>query len=320
MTTRIIGTGSYVPERIVTNEELTTLVDTSDEWIYSRTGIKERHIAVKENGIDLAVEAAKQALEDAQMTGEEVDLILVASCSNDFQFPSTACMVQKELGANRAAAFDLSAACSGFLLALHTAHAYIQAGIYKNILLIGTEVLSKMVDWTDRSTCVLFGDGAGAVVVSADTEGILDFVQWSDGTSWDDLVCPAKKIEHPWRKEEQEQGYIRMNGQEVFRFAVQKVPESIRQVLEKTGTKESEIDWFVLHQANRRIIQSVAKRLGVSEERFPMNMEAYGNTSAASIPILLDEMNKKGELQRGQKILMAGFGAGLTWSAVQMTW
>ena len=314
MTTKIIGTGSYLPEHVVSNDDLAKLVDTSDEWIASRTGIRNRRIATKESGADMAAAAAEEALKDAGMEGSEIDLILVATCSSDFQFPSTACLVQKAIHATNAAAFDLSAACSGFLFALHTAHAYICAGIYKNIL------LSKLIDWNDRSTCVLFGDGAGAAVVTAADHGMEGFVQWSDGVSGEVLTCPGRKIENPWKENDSETEYIQMNGQEVFRFAVKKVPECIRQVTEKTETQIETIDWFILHQANSRIIQSVAKRLGVPEEKFPMNMEQYGNTSAASIPILLDEMNKKGMLQPGQKIILSGFGAGLTWGAAQIEW
>ena len=314
MTTKIIGTGSYLPEYVVTNDDLAKLVDTSDEWIASRTGIRNRRIATNESGVDMAAAAAEEALKDAGMDGSEIDLILVATCSSDFQFPSTACLVQKAIHATNAAAFDLSAACSGFLFALHTAHAYICAGIYKNILLVGVEVLSKLIDWNDRSTCVLFGDGAGAAVVTAADHGMEGFV------SGEVLTCPGRKIENPWKENDSETEYIQMNGQEVFRFAVKKVPECIRQVTEKTETQIETIDWFILHQANSRIIQSVAKRLGVPEEKFPMNMEQYGNTSAASIPILLDEMNKKGMLQPGQKIILSGFGAGLTWGAAQIEW
>ena len=320
MTTKIIGTGSYLPEYVVTNEDLAKLVDTSDEWIASRTGIRNRRIATNESGADMAAAAAEEALKDAGMDGSEIDLILAATCSSDFQFPSTACLVQKAIHATNAAAFDLSAACSGFLFALHTAHAYIRAGIYKNVLLVGVEVLSKLIDWNDRSTCVLFGDGAGAAVVTAADHGMEGFVQWSDGMSGEVLTCPGRKIENPWKENDSETEYIQMNGQEVFRFAVKKVPECIRQVTEKTETQIETIDWFILHQANSRIIQSVAKRLGVPEEKFPMNMEQYGNTSAASIPILLDEMNKKGMLQPGQKIILSGFGAGLTWGAAQLEW
>ena len=304
MTTKIIGTGSYLPEYVVTNDDLAKLVDTSDEWIASRTGIRNRRIATNESGIDMAAAAAEEALKDAGMDGSEIDLILVATCSSDFQFPSTACLVQKAIHATNAAAFDLSAACSGFLFALHTAHAYICAGIYKNILLVGVEVLSKLIDWNDRSTCVLFGDGAGAAVVTAADHGMEGFVQWSDGMGGEVLTCPGREIENPWKENDSETEYIQMNGQET----------------EKTETQIETIDWFILHQANSRIIQSVAKRLGVPEEKFPMNMEQYGNTSAASIPILLDEMNKKGMLQPGQKIILSGFGAGLTWGAAQIEW
>ena len=304
MTTKIIGTGSYLPEYVVTNDDLAKLVDTSDEWIASRTGIRNRRIATNESGVDMAAAAAEEALKDAGMDGSKIDLILVATCSSDFQFPSTACLVQKAIHATNAAAFDLSAACSGFLFALHTAHAYICAGIYKNILLVGVEALSKLIDWNDRSTCVLFGDGAGAAVVTAADHGMEGFVQWSDGMSGEVLTCPGRKIENPWKENDSETEYIQMNGQET----------------EKTGTQIETIDWFILHQANSRIIQSVAKRLGVPEEKFPMNMEQYGNTSAASIPILLDEMNKKGMLQPGQKIILSGFGAGLTWGAAQIEW
>lgn len=321
MTTKIIGTGSYLPEYVVTNDNLAKLVDTSDEWIASRTGIRNRRIATNESGVDMAAAAAEEALKDAGMDGSEIDLILVATCSSDFQFPSTACLVQKAIHAtNAGGSLNLSAACSGFLFALHTAHAYICAGIYKNILLVGVEVLSKLIDWNDRSTCVLFGDGAGAAVVTAADHGMEGFVQWSDGVSGEVLTCPGRKIENPWKENDSETEYIQMNGQEVFRFAVKKVPECIRQVTEKTETQIETIDWFILHQANSRIIQSVAKRLGVPEEKFPMNMEQYGNTSAASIPILLDEMNKKGMLQPGQKIILSGFGAGLTWGAAQIEW
>ena len=230
MTTKIIGTGSYLPEHVVSNDDLAKLVDTSDEWIASRTGIRNRRIATKESGADMAAAAAEEALKDAGMDGSEIDLILVATCSSDFQFPSTACLVQKAIHATNAAAFDLSAACSGFLFALHTAHAYICAGIYKNILLVGVEVLSKLIDWNDRSTCVLFGDGAGAAVVTAADHGMEGFVQWSDGVSGEVLTCPGRKIENPWKENDSETEYIQMNGQEVFRFAVKKVPECIRQV------------------------------------------------------------------------------------------
>lgn len=313
MTTRIIGTGSCLPTNIITNDQLSRQVDTSDEWISSRTGIRNRHVAEEETGAGMASEAAKRALENAGVSADEIELIIVATCTADMQFPSTACMVQKEIGAKHAVAFDLSAACSGFLFALNTAHAYFTAGIYKKALIIGTEVLSKLVDWTDRSTCVLFGDGAGAAVVETSETGLEGFVQHADGDKGEVLTCAGtNRTEGP--------AYIQMNGQEVFKFAVKKVPECIQEVLEMTGTEKEDIRWYLLHQANSRIIQSAAKRLKEPEEKFPMNMDQYGNTSAASIPILLDEMNRSGMLRKGDRLMMSGFGAGLTWGAAQIVW
>ena len=313
MTTRIIGTGSCLPTNIITNDQLSRQVDTSDEWISSRTGIRNRHVAEEETGAGMASEAAKRALENAGVSADEIELIIVATCTADMQFPSTACMVQKEIGAKHAVAFDLSAACSGFLFALNTAHAYFTAGIYKKALIIGTEVLSKLVDWTDRSTCVLFGDGAGAAVVEASEPGLEGFVQHADGDKGEVLTCAGtNRTEGP--------AYIQMNGQEVFKFAVKKVPECIQEVLEMTGTEKEDIRWYLLHQANSRIIQSAAKRLKEPEDKFPMNMDQYGNTSAASIPILLDEMNRSGMLRKGDRLMMSGFGAGLTWGAAQIVW
>lgn len=324
MTTRIIGTGSCLPETNISNEQLSQIVETSDEWISSRTGIRNRRIVKHETGASMAVEAAKKALENADVSAEEIELIIVATCSNDMQFPSTACLVQSEIGAGHAVAFDISAACSGFLFALNTAHAYLMSGIYKKALIIGTEVLSKMVDWTDRSTCVLFGDGAGAAVVETAEEGLEGYVQHADGAKGEVLTCISRRIENPLQEDEKNAAdssdYICMNGQEVFKFAVKKVPECIQEVLEQTKTDREDIRWYILHQANSRIIQSAAKRLKVAEERFPMNMDQYGNTSAASIPILLDEMNRKGMLKRGDKLMLSGFGAGLTWGAAQITW
>lgn len=313
MTTRIIGTGSCLPTNIITNDQLSRQVDTSDEWISSRTGIRNRHVAEEDTGAGMASEAARRALKNAGVSADEIELIIVATCTADMQFPSTACMVQKDIGAKHAVAFDLSAACSGFLFALNTAHAYFTAGIYKKALIIGTEVLSKLVDWTDRSTCVLFGDGAGAAVVEASDIGLEGFVQHADGGKGEVLTCAGtNRTEGP--------AYIQMNGQEVFKFAVKKVPECIQEVLEMTGTEKEDIRWYLLHQANSRIIQSAAKRLKEPEEKFPMNMDQYGNTSAASIPILLDEMNRSGMLKKGDRLMMSGFGAGLTWGAAQIVW
>ena len=303
MVARIVGTGSAVPENIVTNDDLSRIVDTNDEWISTRTGIRERRIAKEENTTILACRAAKKALENAGMDAADVELILVATCTPDSFFPNTACRVQKEIGAWNAVGFDLSAACSGFVFALSTVQAYIKSGVYKNALIIGAETLSKLLNWEDRGTCVLFGDGAGAVVVKAHETGFMDMVQWSDGRGDSVLTCGARQMKNVLVPGAQEADYVAMEGQPVFKFAVKKVPECITQVLEKTGTEKEEIRYYVLHQANSRIIQSVAKRLKEAEEKFPINLERHGNTSAASIPILLDEMNREGRLQKGDKII-----------------
>lgn len=324
MTTRIIGTGSFFPQRIVSNDDLSKIVDTNDEWISTRTGIKQRRVSEGDDSSSLAIEAAKEAILDAKIDVKEIDLIILATSSADNIFPNTASLVQAAIGADNAVCFDLSAACSGFIFALHNAHAFLKSGIYKKALIIGSEVMSKTIDWNDRGTCVLFGDGAGAVVVSSDTVGVEETVMYSDGTKGNVLVCEDRKVNNFLTKKEQEEiqnfGYIKMDGQEVFKFAVKKVPECITEVLEKGNTDINDVKYFILHQANIRIIQSVAKRLNVSMDRFPTNLELYGNTSAASIPILLDEMNKKNMLNPGDKIVLSGFGAGLSWGATLLTW
>lgn len=320
MTARIIGTGSAVPEQIVTNEDLSKIVETSDEWISSRSGIKERRIAKEETTTSLAILAGKRALENAGIASEEIEVIIVATCTLDYFFPNTACQVQEAIGAKHAVAFDLSAACSGFLFALSTAQAYIKGGIYQKALIIGAETMSKMIDWSDRSTCVLFGDGAGAAVVSAEETGVLELVQKSDGTGKGVLSCKARETRNLLNHESETKEYLYMEGQPVFKFAVKTVPECVEEVLKKAEVKKEEIRYYILHQANSRIIQSVAKRLKEPEEKFPMNLSLYGNTSAASIPILLDEMNRNGMLNRGDKLVLSGFGAGLTWGAVLLEW
>lgn len=320
MTTRIIGTGSSLPETVVTNDDLAAIMDTSDEWIVSRTGIRERRLAKTETTAEMSAAAAKKALEQAGMKPEELDLILVGTITNDYVTPSTACEVQAALGAVNAAAFDLNAACSGFMFALHTAHAYLAAGLAKNALVIGAETLSKIMDWTDRSTCVLFGDGAGAAVVTKSDTGLLAFDQGSDGERGKVLSCRNRTNNNPLTATSKELGYVQMGGQEVYKFAVTAVPESIIKVLEEAGVQPEEIDYFVLHQANIRIIQSVAKRLKVSVDKFPISLDHCGNISAASVPILLDEMNQKGMLERGMKIVMSGFGGGLTWGTALLEW
>lgn len=320
MTIRIMGTGSYLPENIVTNDDLAKIMDTSDEWIASRTGIRARHLVKEETTAQMSAEAAKKALDEAGMKAEDLDLIIVGTLSGDYVTPSTACEVQAILGAEKAVAFDINAACSGFMFAMNTAYAYIHSGIYQNALVIGAETLSKLMDWNDRSTCVLFGDGAGAAVVRADKTGLLHFTQGADGSKGMVLSCRGRMNNNPLVKNSVKPDYVSMDGQEVYKFAVSTVPASIQKVLEEAGLEVTDVKYFLLHQANIRIIQSVAKRLKADMNKFPTTLEYCGNISAGSVPILLDEVHKKGMLQRGDKLVMAGFGAGLTWSAAVMEW
>lgn len=320
MTTKIIGTGSYAPEHVVTNDDLAKIVETNDEWIRTRTGIRERRIASAEGTSSLAAEAAKRALENAGILAEDVDIIVLATSSADCCFPSGACEVQAEIGAVHAVAFDISAACSGFVYALNTVHSFFKAGLYKTGLVIGADTLSKLIDWNDRGTCVLFGDGAGAVVVRAGETGVIHMVMGSDGSKGNVLKCGGRTTGNFLTGKKPELGYMTMDGQEVFKFAVKKVPECIRQVLEESGTDINDIQYFVLHQANYRIFESIAKRLKLPIEKFPMNLDQYGNTSGASIPLMLDEMNRNGLLKPGDKLVFAGFGGGLTWGATLLEW
>lgn len=326
MTTRILGTGSAIPSRVVTNQELETFLDTSDAWIRERTGIGSRHAATTETTTSLAAEACRKALEDAGKSPEDVDLILAATVSPDCTFPCLACEIQAAIGADNAVAYDINAACAGFLFALNSANAYIQCGMYHNALIVGAEVLTKIVDWNDRSSCILFGDGAGAAYIQEAEEGVVSMVQGANGKKGMALYRYEGGVNNPFREvaateeEPKGSGYLEMNGQEVFRFAVSQVPDSIQKVLAKVGWDKSEVDHYILHQANARIIQSIAKRLGEPEEKFPMNLHQYGNMSSASIPVLLDEMNKAGKLKRGEKIIMSGFGAGLTYGATAVVW
>ena len=321
MRSRICGTGSALPKREVTNEELSRLMDTSDEWIRSRTGIRSRHLAVEEGLTELAADAASQALSEAGIEPGDLDMILAATLSADKILPSLACELQRELGAVHAVAFDINAACAGFLFALQTADAYIRCGIYRNILVVGGEILSKLMDWSDRSTCVLFGDGAGAAVVRPDESfGILGSVQGSDGARGEVLLCENRKNNNPFVSNETSPSYVSMDGQEVYKFAVRTVPKAIQEAAGKAGVAVEDIDLFLLHQANIRIIESVSKRLKVPMEKFPTNLERCGNISAGSVPILLDYANRKGMIQKGRCIALAGFGAGLTWGASVLTW
>ena len=294
---KIIGTGSYVPAQIVTNDDLSKIVETNDQWIRSRTGIGERRIATDDSTSDMAAKAAARAIEQAGIDPEEIDLIILATSSPDYCFPNGACEVQAKVGAVNAACFDISSACTGFVFALSTAHAYISSGLYKTALVIGADLLSKLVDWTDRSTCVLFGDGAGAAVVTAAENGIIGLNMHSNGAKGGVLTCGSRSTGNFLLGKKPELGYMTMEGQEVFKFAVKQVPECIKEVLEETGNTAEDIDQFIIHQANYRIIESIAKRLKVDLEKFPVNMEHYGNTSGASVPILLDELNRAGKLK-----------------------
>ena len=320
MTTRIVGTGSYLPKKVVTNDDLSNIMDTSDEWISSRTGIRQRHLATEESNASMCAEAAKRALEDAGMTAGEIDLIIVGTITPDHVTPSLACEISALIGAERAVCFDINAACSGFVYSLHTAHAFLTAGIYQNAIVIGAEILSRIMDWGDRSTCVLFGDGAGAAVVRTEETGIIAFDQGSDGVKGSVLSCINRRNNNPFVSESKELDYVQMDGKEVYSFAVSTVPKSIMSVLEKANIEPEQVDYFLLHQANVRILDSVAKRLKMPKEKFPISLDHCGNISAGSIPILLDEVNKKGLLKRGQKIILSGFGGGLTWGTTLLEW
>ena len=322
MNVKIIGTGSAIPKRRVTNQELSRMMDTSDEWIRTRTGIEARHIAVEETTTGLATEAAKRALAMAETEPEEIDLIIAATVTADKFLPNLSCEVQSALGAKGAVAFDINAACSGFLFALDTAKRYLDGKRYQKALVIGAEILSKIMDWEDRSTCVLFGDGAGAAVLSVceGEEGIRSMVQGSDGARGMVLRCDNRPVNNPFQKNETGHSYVSMNGQEVYKFAVRTVPDAIEKAVEEAGFSMDEIDLFLLHQANYRIIEAVAKRLHQPMEKFPTNLQEYGNISAASVPILLDNVNNHGRIKQGNKNILAGFGAGLTWGATALVW
>lgn len=322
--TKIISTGACVPEQIITNDDLAKVVDTSDEWIVQRTGIHERRISNGENTSAFAIGTARMVLERAQVAPEEVDLIIVASVTPDYGTPSLACMIQKELGAENAVAFDVVAACSGFMFGLSVADKYIKTGMYRNAIVIGAETLSKIVNWEDRSTCVLFGDGAGGAYVEASEDsGILQEELGSKGELWDILTegytAPAN-VFNEVEPDRDSRYYVSMDGRAVFKFATKMVIKSIVNVIEKAGITPQEIAYVVPHQANARIIDVVANKSGIPREKFYMNMDRYGNTSSASVPIALHEMDSKGLIQRGDKIILTGFGGGMTWGTMLITW
>ncbi|MBB5354276.1 3-oxoacyl-[acyl-carrier-protein] synthase-3 [Anoxybacillus mongoliensis] len=308
MSAGIIGIGRYLPERIVTNKELEQQMDTSDEWIRTRTGIEERRIASEDmDTSDMGYIAAKRALDDAGISPEQIDLILVATVTPDRAFPSVACMLQEKLGAVRAAALDVSAACAGFMYAMVTAKQFIETDTYKYVLVVGVEKLSKIVDWTDRNTAVLFGDGAGAVVIGKVSEGrgIVSFELGADGTGGKYLY---------------QDDYVVMNGREVFKFAVRQMGESCIRVLEKAGLTKADVDFLIPHQANIRIMEAARERLELPVDRMSITVNKYGNTSAASIPISLVEEVEAGRIQDDDLIIMVGFGGGLTWGAIALRW
>lgn len=321
----IVGTGSYVPDDVLTNADLEKIVETNDEWITSRTGIKERHIAGKGMPVsELCYQAGIRALADARISPEELDLVIVMTVTADYPFPATACIVADRLGAKKAAAFDLEAGCSGFLYGAATASQFIATGMYQTVLVIGAETLSKLVNWEDRSTCILFGDGAGAAVLQRVDEGygFLSFELGADGSGGKLLMLPGGGSANPSTAETvaNKMHTIHMAGNEVFKFAVRIMGEAAVRALEKAGLSKEDVDLLVPHQANMRIVDSAVKRLGIAPEKVVINLDRYGNMSAASIPVALDEAVRGGRISYGNVLVMVGFGAGLTWGAAVLKW
>jgi 3-oxoacyl-[acyl-carrier-protein] synthase-3 len=320
----ITGVGSYVPERVLTNDDLSKIVDTSDEWITERTGIKQRHVAdPAQAASDLALPAARQALEAAGLDPVDVDLVVVATVTPDMFFPSTGSLLASALGAENAAAYDLSAGCTGFMYALAQGYGAVAGGLARNAVIVGAETLSKIIDWHDRSTCVLFGDGAGAVVLENVREGgFLGFELGSDGEGGKDLSVPGGGSRNPSSAQtvEQELHFLRMNGREVYKFATRVLVSSAEKLLEECGLTVDDVDLYIPHQANKRIIDHAARNLGVPEEKIFVNLQKYGNTSSASIPLCLAEAATGGRLEDGTRVLMTGMGAGLTWGSAYTVW
>jgi 3-oxoacyl-[acyl-carrier-protein] synthase-3 len=315
---RISGTGSYLPERILTNDELERMVDTSDEWIRTRTGIVERHIAAdNEMASDLALNASRKALAAAGIQAEEIDLIILATTTPDVIFPSTACILQDKLGVGGCPAFDVQAVCSGFVYALATADMFVRGGRCRNALVVGTEIYSRILDWSDRSTCVLFGDGAGAVVLTqSDRAGVLSSHLHADGSHRGTLAVPASVSGGKL----QGTPFVTMEGNTVFKFAIQVLEEAVEEALAENGLQASDIDWLIPHQANIRIIQSTAKKLGIPMEKVVVTLDKHGNTSAASIPLALDIAVRDGRIKPGQHVLLEGVGGGFTWGSALIRW
>lgn len=324
MKARIIGTGSYAPVKVLTNVDLENMVATSDEWITERTGIRARRVAsAGEACSDLAVKAAQRALEAASISAAELDMVLLATCTGDYPLPATACLIQHQLGATRAAACDLSAACCGFVYALSVADAYVRTGM-RHVLVIGSEVMSAITDWTDRNTCILFGDGAGAAVVSASEgeHGILSTHLRSDGALWELIAVPGGGSRLPPSEKVvmEKLNCIKMKGNETFKVAVRTLEEIARETLAVNNVKIEDIDLYVPHQANARILKAVSDRLGLPLEKVMLNLDRYGNTSAASIPIALDEAVRQGRIKEGSLVMLGAFGAGLTWASALIRW
>lgn len=315
---KIIGTGSYLPEKILTNQDLESIVDTNDSWIRTRTGIEQRHIAAdNEMASDLAVNACLKAIESADISVDKIDLIIVATTTPDMTFPSTACILQNKLGIKDCPAFDVQAVCSGFVYALATADMFIRAGKYKTALVVGTEIYSRLLDWSDRSTCVLFGDGAGAVLITeSDQPGILSSHLHANGSHYNTLSLPGK-ISHG---EIQGNPFVTMEGNTVFKFAVKVMEEIVYEALSENNLQISDIDWLIPHQANIRIIRSTAKKLGISMEKVVTTIAKHGNTSAASVPLALDLAVRDKRIKPNQYVLLEGVGGGFTWGAVLLRW
>lgn len=319
---KISQVAHYAPNQIVTNDDLAKIMDTSDEWISSRTGIKKRHISYDESTSDLATKVAKCLLDKADLSADEIDFIIVATITPDSLMPSTAARVQANIGAVNAFAFDLAAACSGFIFALATAEKLISSGAYQKGLVIGSETLSKVVDWSDRGTAVLFGDGAGGVLLeSTSSRHFLAESQKTDGSRGDNLTSCLIGLSSPFAERAEDKKYLTMDGRAIFDFAIRDVAQSINETIEASPLDVDEIDYFLFHQANERILNKMAKKIGVSRDKIPANMMEYGNTSAASIPILLSECVEQGlvKLDGSQKILLSGFGGGLTWGTLIVT-
>ncbi|MEA2021289.1 MAG: beta-ketoacyl-ACP synthase III [Candidatus Caldatribacteriota bacterium] len=321
---KIIGLGSYAPSQIIGNDELSKIVETSDEWITTRTGIKQRRISSGERTSQMAIKAAQKAIKDAAMEKEEIDMIVFATITPDFFTPATASIVQAELGLKDIPSFDISAGCTGFIYGLQIADQFIKSKQYKTILVIGAEALSKVTNWTDRNTCVLFGDGAGAAILkSSDQEGIICTYTGSQGDLQGYLTLPAVPLKNPFLEHQEDNGnhsHIFMNGKEIFKFATRIMIKSIQHVLRQSNYSIDDIDYIIPHQANIRIIDYVSQKLKVEKEKFIINLDRFGNTSAASVPLAMDEAYKKNTFSPGNKIIMVAFGGGLTWGAVLLNW